>query len=90
VVQMLAAQKAAEQATASTALLKVFSSVQYLARQGLALQRHAECQGNLMQLLQLRYEDVIIIQPWWSGTTNFLSPESQNEILEMFSHSIQH
>ena len=42
----LSAQKAAEQASSREALLAVFSSVRFLARQGLALRGHDECQGT--------------------------------------------
>jgi len=42
----------------------------------------------LMQLLQLRSEDVAVLRSWCSRSTNFLSPESQNEILQMMSHKV--
>lgn len=69
--------------------MKIFSSIQYLAPQGLALRGHVEEQGNLLQLLQLRSQDVSILSGWLNKTTNFLSPDCQNEILSIFCHSIQ-
>lgn len=87
----LSTQKAADQAAARVALVKLLSSVRFLARQGLALRGHDEAEGNLMQLLQLWSEDVRSLQSWCSRTTSFLSPDSQNEILqmiEMMSHSV--
>ena len=84
----LSAQRAADQARARLALLKLISSVRFLARQGLALRGHDENEGNLMQLIQLRSEDVSVLQSWCARTTNFMSPESQNEILQMMSHSV--
>jgi len=49
-----------------------------------------ESEGNLMQLLELRSEDVSVLQAWRSRTNNFLSPESQDEVLQMMSHNILH
>jgi hypothetical protein len=89
VVAQLTAQKAADQAHAREALLKIFSSVRYLARQGLSLRGHTESDGNLQQLLQLRSEDTSVLKSWMSRVTAYVSPESQNEILLLFSHQIQ-
>lgn len=60
----LSSKKSAEQATAREALLKLFTSVLFLARQGLALRGHVheEYEGNLMQLFQLRSVDVSAIK----------------------------
>jgi hypothetical protein len=84
----LSAQKASEQATARVALAKLFTSIQFLARQGMALRGHEEHESNLMQLLQLRSEDASELKSWLSRTTNFLSPDSQNEILRTLSDSV--
>ena len=42
-----------------------------------------------MQLLTLRAQDINVLPAWLNPKTNFLSPESQNELLELFAHSIQ-
>lgn len=89
VTAQLSQQKAAEQATARTALIAVLGSVRYLARQGLALRGHEESQGNLMKLLELRSEECLPLRSWMHRTTKFLSPDSQNEMLELLSHSVQ-
>ena len=39
-------------------LLKMISSLRYLLHQGLALRGHQESEGNLIQLLFLRSEDI--------------------------------
>ena len=54
----LCEEKAVEQSNARVALLRIMSSVQYLARQGLALRGHSPQSGNLYQLLHLRSKDV--------------------------------
>ena len=89
VTVQLSKQKAAEQASARAALLTIFSSIRYLARQGLALREHSEEQGNLMQPLTLRSEDNSNLTAWLSRNTNFLYPDSQNEIIELLSRSVQ-
>ena len=45
-------------------LIKEMSSVRYLARQGLALRSHKEEDGNLMQLLKCRADDVEGMGTW--------------------------
>lgn len=77
------------EASSREALMKVFSSVRLLARQGLALRGHEENQGNLRQLLKVRSEDVNVLKLWLERTTNFLSPESQNEMLQIICHNVQ-
>jgi hypothetical protein len=64
------------------------NSIRYLAQQGLSLRGKEADDGNLVKLMELRAEDNTIIQQWMKKTKTFLSPEIQNEILELFSHSI--
>lgn len=84
----ISAQKASEQATARVALHALFSSIRFLARQGIALRGHTEFSGNYWQLLTLRSQDVQELQNFLKRTTSFTSPESQNEMLTMVSHDI--
>ena len=55
----------------------------------MALRGHEENQGNLRQLLKVRSEDVNVLKLWLERTTNFLSPESQNEMLQIICHNVQ-
>lgn len=48
----------------SEMLMKVLSSLKYLARQGLAIRGHIEDDGNLRQLLQCRTEDIEGLNSW--------------------------
>ena len=77
------------QASARNAFLAILGSIRYLARQGVAMRGHVEEQGNLMQLHTLRAKDINVLPAWLNHKTNFLSPESQNELLELFAHSIR-
>ncbi|XP_028416128.1 zinc finger MYM-type protein 1-like [Dendronephthya gigantea] len=81
-------QKQKEQAIARTSLLKLFTSIRYLLRQGSAFRGHNENDGSYSQLLKLRTEDVPDLQMYLRNTTNFTSPCAQNEMIEMFSHQI--
>jgi hypothetical protein len=88
VVAQLSDQKSREQASARIALLNVISSMKYLARQGLAFRGHEVDEGNYKQLLLLRSEDVPELKTLLLRTTNFTSPDCQNEILTMMSHDV--
>jgi hypothetical protein len=54
-------------------LLKQLSSLKYLLRQGLAIRGHTENEGNIMQLLMLRCEDI----PQWLIAKKYLSHGEQ-------------
>ncbi len=51
--EMLCRNLAVEKAKNQHCLLKVLSSLRFLARQGCALKCHEEKEGNLMQLMML-------------------------------------
>jgi hypothetical protein len=82
-------QKAAEQRPAHQCLLKIVSSVHYLARQGLAFRGRSEESGNFQQLMLLRAEDNPELLPWLSRKIDMTSWAVQNEISSMFSKAIQ-
>ena len=66
----------------------LFTSVQYLARQCIAIRGHTLDSGNLHQLLLTRCRDSPSLMVWFNKKQNWNSPVHQNEILNMFSHSI--
>ena len=68
-------------------LMKELSSVKYLARQGLALRGHKEEDGNLMQLLKCRAEDIQGLG-LWLHEVRYTSHDIVNELLEMMAHEI--
>ena len=72
-------------------LLKVLSSVRYLARQGLALRGHDETkasfEGNLYQLLFLQSNDCQGMQAWLHKR-EYISPEIINEIISIMGQSV--
>ena len=71
-------------------LLKVISSVRYLARQGLPLRgKKDDKESNFQQLLKLRAENDTVFTEWLKRKNNkYTSPEIQNEILKELALTI--
>ena len=81
--------QAEEQKRARIAILKLFTSIRYVQRQGSAFRGHDHHSvGNYLQLFKLRAEDVPDLNAYLNLTTNFTSPAAQNEMMQMFSHCI--
>ena len=68
-------------------LLKQLSSLTFLLRQGLAIRGHKESEGNLIQLLQLRFEDESGIQKWLNNG-NYLSHDIVNEMITLMGNTL--
>ena len=68
----------------------IFSSVRFLARQGLALRGDgSDASANLIQLIRLRDEDRPEVLQWLDRTAcKHTAPENQNEILELMAHHV--
>ena len=66
----------------------IFTSIQYLARQGLALRAHTGDKGNFQQLLLLHCRDKPAVQRWLDRKTALTSPQAQNEILQLMADTI--
>ena len=68
-------------------LLKIMSSIRYLARQGLALRGDGdEDDGNFLQLLKLKGEDDPAMLEWVKRKVNkYTSHEIQNDIVKVMA-----
>ena len=66
----------------------LFTTIQHLARQGLALRGHEVSDGNYMQLLKLRATDIPELQAWMDRKIDMTSHQIQNEMLEMIGQTI--
>lgn len=77
------------QKQASRCLLVIFSSLKYLALTGCAIRGLKQNGGNLIELLKERQMDVPELKPWLQRRNNYLSPDIQNEILEIMAHEVQ-
>jgi len=84
----LSAQRDAEQREARCCLEILFTSIQYLARQGLALRGHTGDEGNFKQLLLLRRRYKPAMQRWLERKTALTSPQAQNDILQLMANTI--
>jgi hypothetical protein len=80
---------AAEQVEARNCLRKIFTSIEYLARQALPLRGHQEERGNFYQLMKLRGADSDGLKRWLQQRRSYTSHEVQNEILKVMAHQIQ-
>ena len=76
------------QEAARSALVKIVSSLRYLARQGLALRGHDNDEGNFKQHLEEKAESDPKLASWLLRNHAYTSPECQNEILQLMSNAI--
>ncbi|XP_064462321.1 zinc finger MYM-type protein 1-like [Ornithodoros turicata] len=89
VATALSESKLSQMKQSRQALLAVLSSVRFLACQGLSLRGHDEDEGNLRQLLMLREADVPGLGAWLNKSRcKWISPDLQNEMLELITHSM--
>ena len=70
-------------------LLKILQNMKFLGRQGIALRGHDDSESNFMQLFKLRELDNPELSAWLKKRADkYLSPEIQNEMLQVMSLSI--
>ena len=81
-------QLLSNQVVAQGCLLKIISTLRYLARQGLATRGHIESEGNFLQLLQLRSEESPELSSWLERREKWLSHDIQNELFEIMAHFV--
>jgi hypothetical protein len=70
-----------QQSAAKVALKAMFTSMKYLAKQGLSIRGHAHDDGNFMELLALRAEDIPQLKVWLSKSKTMSGWKMQNEML---------
>lgn len=70
-------------------LMKILQNIKFLGRQAIALRGHEDSESNFFQLLKLRECDNPEISQWLKRKGDkYLSPDVQNEILQLMSLSI--
>ena len=84
---LLCKQAISDQKVHREMLLKQLSSLKYLLRQGMAIRGHSEMEGNLIQLLLLRSDDIPELRTW-VGDKKYFSPEIQNEQITLMGLSV--
>lgn len=88
VLSQLSSSKLLNMKIATKCLSIIFSSLQFLSRQGVSIRSHDEDSSNFNQLIKLRIKDFPELSPWFNKKYTWRSHDIQNEILEMFSHYI--
>ena len=85
--EQLSQQHAKEKESNRKMLLKILSSIKYLARQGLALRGDGdEADSNFLQFLQLKAEEDPAVIEWLKRKTGkYTSPEVQNDLLKVMA-----
>lgn len=84
----LSTQLLHDQRQSRAALLKLITTLKYLAEQGLAIRGHEASEGNFARLLQLRAEDDQNLKAWLSRKVSFTSGKVQNEILKIMGNAV--
>lgn len=59
-----------------------------LGRQGLAVRGHDSDDGNFVQFLKLRCEDDDELKAWMQQKQRYMSPDIQNEYLQLLAHDV--
>jgi len=88
VFAQLSEQYSQEQANSRTALSTIITSLQFLAKQGLAVQGNENDDGNFKQLLHLRSQEVSFLRSWMGNKVTWTSHDIQNELLTTMSHAV--
>ena len=69
--------------------IKVIESLQYLARQGMAMQGDTDDESNFIQLLKLRGKDLPLLLKWLERKENrYTSHDIQNEIIAIMANHV--
>ncbi|CAH2319041.1 Hypothetical predicted protein [Pelobates cultripes] len=69
-------------------LIKIVQTIALLAKQGLPLHGHEDNDGNFKQFLLAQADDVSYLKNWLSHKAEYMSPDIQNEILKLLSHTV--
>ncbi|KYN28567.1 Zinc finger MYM-type protein 1 [Trachymyrmex cornetzi] len=89
VIYCLSKTKKKEMIDARVALLKIFSTVKLLAKQGLSFRGKDDEYFNLVQILKMRAEDVPELNTWLNRTAyTWLYHDIINEIVELFANQV--
>ena len=87
VISQLSSQAKQDQKQNRDMLLKQLSSLRYLLRQGLAIRGHSDNEGNIIQLLLLRCEDIPQLKQWLTAK-KYLSHDILNEQIGLMANHI--
>ena len=81
-------QHADEQVKRLEALLKQFSSLKYLLRQGTRIRGHKNDECNLIEMLKCHSEDVPALANWLKHSS-YKSHDIINELIQLMAHEVR-
>ena len=87
VASLLSHQLEQDQTKNRQMFMKLLSSLKFLVYQGLALRGHTEEDGNLIQLLKCRCEDIPGLEEWLCRS-QYLSHDIVNELVTYMAHQL--
>ena len=76
-----------DQRNRKAALLKQLSSLKYLVKQGTGIRGHEDDEGNLIEMLKCRSEDVPVLTEWLKHSS-YKSHDIINELIQLMAHDI--
>jgi hypothetical protein len=88
VVQNLNDQFATECKVVRESLHRIFTSMEFLVRQGLGLRGHEISESNFYQLFVLRTEDSVDLRNWMKRKTTWTSTDIQEEIINSMGNEV--
>lgn len=88
ITEVLQGADAKQESTNKASLMKIITSVMYLARQGLALRGHESDEGNFVELLKLRASDCPELEQWLKRKDRYTHSDIQNELLQLASQEV--
>ena len=89
VCSSLSKAKRDDMIAARNALHRIFTSLVYLSKQGLAVRGKTDSASNFSQLLTLRGDDVPELQSWLARTKyRWMSHDIQNEMLSILANDV--
>ncbi|KAJ8879433.1 hypothetical protein PR048_020041 [Dryococelus australis] len=76
---------------ARSALMAIYTTLRFLCQQGLSIRGHEDVSSNLIQLLELRREDVPDLKEWMEHSSyKWLSYDIKNEFIDILGKSVLH
>ena len=88
VLAQLNTKHESEREVASQCLLKIFTTIRFLARQGLPLRGHHNAQSNVNQFINLRSEDFSELKAWLTRKTTWTTAEIQDEMIKEMADAV--
>lgn len=88
ILALICCEASNQQIYAAAWLIKMITSLRYLARQVEGVRGYVECEGNGIQIIWLRCDDVNGLEEWMGKRINMLSHDTQDDILKIMASNV--